>query len=781
MTSSRHEGETPARIPAPVWAGTFLVALSGVALEVALVRIFALLFRYHHLYLLVSVAVCGLGVGGLLRTYLPQRWCRLWISTLLFGATIPAVLLILFRSPLAARLVEAWWLPLVLLVPFLCAGLFLSEVFRRHAALGGALYFADLAGAALAAILVVALLQWLGGIGVCLLLSAVLCTAAAMLARLEAPRALVPCIAAAACSLGLLVANERLRWVDLPTLPPDADPSLTKPLLREMQPGSGIRIVASRWSAFARTDMTDEGDPDARYLYTDGDTPTHMIRFDGDLRKVAGLQGQIGFLPYRVGRPQAVLCIGPGGGMDVLLALLGGARHIVGAEVNGDIVRLVEEYRQFNGGIYHRPGVSVSVADGRSFTARQRGRFDLIYSALTQSATGSRAGIALAESYIHTQEAFGVYLDHLTDSGIYALIVQEEPVLVRAFLTAVAVLTQRGESMPEACRHLLAAAIPPELHATTPYRRILLVRRRPFTPAEADRAVAAIREMGLNSLFVPHILEDVPPFAGLASGKESLQEFVAGFSMDGIRLNVAPRTDDQPFFLDLSPEMPGPLVRLLRGTALAVLAAGVWLALRRLRSGVASGLRGLGGAFYFSLLGAGFMLVEIPLIQQFVLFLGHPVLSLSVVLFSLLIGTAIGSRYSQRWPVLALPWRVALAAGLAALLVLTYRAVLPDVFQALLSLSLEARCAVTAALVVPLGCVLGVPFPSGIRWAEADDSRQVPWLWGLNGLASVLGSALAMALAWKTGFSAALLAGAGAYAAAAVLAASAPGLMKPAR
>ena len=158
-----------------------------------------------------------------------------------------------------------------------------------------------------------------------------------------------------ACLL-LLVTNPRTRLVDLPLLPAGADPSRTKPLLREMRANPSIRILETRWSAFARTDMTEEGDPSIRYLYTDGDTPTNMIQFDGDLKKVESLKQQIAFLPYTVARPESVLCIGPGGGMDVLLGLMGGAKRITGAEVSADIVRLMEAHRDFNGHLYEHPG-----------------------------------------------------------------------------------------------------------------------------------------------------------------------------------------------------------------------------------------------------------------------------------------------------------------------------------------------------------------------------------------------------------------------------------------
>ncbi|MDH7571754.1 MAG: hypothetical protein QHJ73_19410, partial [Armatimonadota bacterium] len=371
---------------------------------------------------------------------------------------------------------------------------------------------------------------------------------------------------------------------------------------------------------------------------------------------------------------------------------------------------------------------------------------------------------------IHTREAFEVYLDRLTENGAFALVVQEEPVLVRSFLTAVSVLRARGEGVRQACRHLVAAVIPEELRYFTPHRRILLFRKKAFTPEEGERVLQVIKNAGIHPVFVPYALENIPPFAPLASGAQGLEEFIAGYrftpgyGIPSVPMNVAPRCDDQPFFLDLSLTLPEALRRLLWGTTVAVALAAGWLGVRRRRRGAPGGAAGgVAGAGYFTLLGAGFMLLEVPLIQQFVLFLEHPVRSMALVLFALLLGTAAGSRWSQRRPLFALPGAVAAAAFSAALLALLYRGGLPKVFGALLLQHLVVRELVTFLLCLPLGFALGIPFPSGIRWTQRDDPGQVPWLWGINGLASVLGSALAMTLAWLWGFSAALLAGACCY------------------
>ena len=167
--------------------------------------------------------------------------------------------------------------------------------------------------------------------------------------------------------------------------------------------------------------------------------------------------------------------------------------------------------------------------------------------------------------------------------------------------------------------------------------------------------------MRLNSVFVPHLADRYPPFGKLATGEQTLERYIAEYGVplypggELARMNIAPRTDDQPFFLDLSRTLPPALGRLLRGVGALVVLAGLWLGWRRRRAGARAAARGVGAALYFALLGAGFMLLEVPLIQQFVLFLEHPVRSMTLVLFALLLGTAAGSRLSQRWPVLSLP------------------------------------------------------------------------------------------------------------------------------
>ena len=149
---------------------------------------------------------------------------------------------------------------------------------------------------------------------------------------------------------------------------------------------------------------------------------------------------------------------------------------------------------------------------------------------------------------------------------------------------------------------------------------------------------------------------------------------------------------------------------------------------------------------YFGALGLGFLLVEIPLIQQFILFLGHPTLALAAVLGGLLFWSGLGSLVSPR-----LPWRISLAVLI--LVLVGYQFLLEDIFQSLLGAAQELRMLAALLLLAPLGLLMGMPFPWGLRWLDPAAARLTAWAWAINGCTSVIASVLAALLALQWGFS----------------------------
>ncbi len=720
-----------------------------------------MLLRFHYVFLVVSAAVCGLGIGGAIdyaaRRCSPRRVLATAAAAL--AALSVACVVVIFATPVARYLTNLWVMAACTTPAFVAAGAFLSRAFSTWPDRSGALYAADLAGAAAAAVGVVLLLQLGGGVNA-ILWSAAL---AALAAGLVAPRGLPLGILAALALAAAGAWNLNARALDIPAVQLGGD-WRAKPLYQELaDPTSGARVIYSEWNALARTDAVRYDNPRSGlisdiYIYTDGEVPTNIIPFDGDLEAIAHrFSGFIGLYAFQAIRPRTAMLLGPGGGMDVLLALLAGVEQIDGAEVNPSILRIVRRFRDVAGPVYDYANVNVVVADGRSFVRAAQGKWDMIYMALSKAATTSSASMALIESYIYTVQAFRDYLHHLTDRGAVVVIFQSPHLLVREALTAVEALICEGASRPQAARSICMAQVPQEQKQLGPYRYLLMVFRRPLTQARSEELMKRAVAVGLVPVYFPGVYEPVP-WDRLKSARPD--EFARYYSRAVLGraqpLDVRPCTDDRPFFVDLNWGVPGPLRNFTAGVAILSAAA---LAASALLIGPAA------PAFmaYFALLGVGFMLVEIPLIQSMSLQLGYPVLSLTVVLFGLLLGAGGGSFASQRVPTISLGlWVPAMCAAGAGLAMAAKLA--SDNWLAagwILSGPVSARCLTVLAVVVPVGVALGFMFPSGIRLTSMRlGAGAVAWAWLVNGIFSVLGSSAATAGAKLWGFSW-VLAGAG--------------------
>ncbi|NLO74267.1 MAG: hypothetical protein GX100_09210 [candidate division WS1 bacterium] len=769
----------------------FLTTLSVLVYEISLTRAFSVLLRYHFVFLVISVAVCGLGLGGLLDYLLRRHW-PLWsrslsamgVPLLLLALLYPGVVLLLFGTQLSLYLTSLWVLAAVCLPPFTCAGVFVSHLFARHSAASGYLYFADLVGAALGSLSVIAILQLVGGVNAALACGLMAAAAAAVVfiwarSRGGATASLLLFIALG----GLLQQNLTRRLVDLPYLSPTAG-YVANPLYQDLGTGNPRpQLLYSDWNAFARTDVVRYPDEQGRFdphsdllVFTDGEVPTNMLHFQGDLQAQAQtLTRFLGMYPFRAFQPKRVMLIGPGGGLDVLLALSVGAEYIEGAELNPSIPYLVRKFRDFCGPVYDYQNVNIQVDEGRSYLSRSRQRYDLIYMALTKTATTTSSSMALTEGYAQTTEAFEAYFDRLTEAGALAFICQEPPLLLRTLMTAwTAVQNQTGADPQTAARHLAIVDWSPSAEALAPYRHLLIMTRRPLTPERSAELAKLAIACGQEPVFFPGAYEQ-SPFAELTRRPLTTRQFVESINRSRPRkmpLNLLPCPDDQPFVLDLNFRPPAQFWALaaVTGGLVVVLSLLAWPGIRRRRE--VSGQAFAGQVVYFSLLGAGFMLLEVSLIQKLILYLGYPVLSLSVILFALLLGGSLGSLYSQRGETAAAGRRIP-RAGLGVLITgLVVYAVAAPLMKATLFLDIQTRSLITMLLVLPLAWFLGMLLPSGLRLMSVQNPRGVPWMWGVNGLSSVSGSVLAMLLAKLWGFSWVFLTGLGLYLLVIVLAGS---------
>ena len=465
------------------------------------------------------------------------------------------------------------------------------------------------------------------------------------------------------------------------------------------------------------------------------------------------------------------LVIGPGGGRDLASALVFGASRVDGVEINpiiaNDVMR--GQFKEFSGSIYTDPRVRVFVDDGRSFVRRSADRYDVIQASLVDTWAATAAGAyTLTENTLYTVEAFDDYLEHLTDSGVLTITRWIFDGL-RLVSLAQEVCKRRGWN--DCASHL----------AIVRYRNVLtfLMKRTAFTGDEIARLEKTVNDLEFTVLYAPTLgFNEEDQVDGVHTGdygrlivSPDRHRFYEEYHQD-----IRPTTDDRPFFFHttkLKDQFDVAFGRtMLFGNGLSALLtlmgiSATLVALFVFLPLTLAGVERPGTWFpwlvYFGALGAGFMLFEVAVLQRFVLLLGHPVYSLTVTLFSLLLGTGIGSALSRGIRVSHLSRSTALTLAGIALLGLGATVVVTPLITWAIPLERPARIAVAVVTLVPIGMVLGIPMPAGIQLLRSRAPEIVTWAWGMNGALSVVGATLAIFIAMNWGFRVTFLAGSCAY------------------
>ncbi|MFN3595321.1 MAG: SAM-dependent methyltransferase, partial [Thiobacillaceae bacterium] len=664
---------------------------------------------------------------------------------------------------------------LYLLVPFLTAALALCLAFSRFGAEAPRLYGADILGAGLGALGVIVLLMALPPQRALLVIGALGFAAAALNLGLRRRPAW------ALLAMGGLLTLLPGPWLQLKPLEyKDLVQTLkimgTRVVAERSGPLGVITVVASSQVPFRHAPglslAAAREPPEQLGLFIDGDGPLPVVRYAGDLGALAYLDGLTWALPYHLLSRPRVLVLGAGGGEAVLQALYHRARSVDAVEVNPQLVQLIEgPLALFSGRPYGLPGVRVHIAEARAFVAGSRARYDLIQLALVDAFGASAAGLtALAESYLYTVEALDAYLDHLAPGGLLAItrwIDLPPRDLVKLAATAIAALEARGVADPGAHLALIRS-----------WRTgTLLVSQAPLSPAQIERLRAFCRSHGFdvdwypgmhaeeanryNQLDRPYLHEALRALLG-----PQRQVFIERY-----KYRITPASDDRPFHFhffrwESLPEWlrlrerggvslmewgyPVLVATLFQASVFGV----VLILLPLVLAGQRLPRRGRGAVLgYFALLGLAFMFVEIAFIQRFMLFLGHPLYAVAVVLAGFLLFAGLGSRLAGR-----LAWearRIVLGAALViAGLALAYLSLLPPVFGALAGLPDAGRIGVSLALIAPLALAMGMPFPLGLKQLAGAAPAFIPWAWGINACVSVIAAVLATWLAMHLGFSA---------------------------
>ncbi len=771
--------------------GMALCSFAALLLELALTRLFSVVLFYHFAFLAISIALLGLGAGGVFAHLRKDRLARFETRALVArlcsinALIVPVVLVIVLRIPISLEISTANFLRLTAIylasaVPFFITGLEFSIVFAREVKHVSPLYAADLAGGALACLAIVPLLNWLGGpntvffTGVCMAVAGTIWATDRKARRSAAGRAVF--------ILVLIGVNYSGKLFDI------------------VYAKGGFRDSAwvefARWNAISRVEVDTQGKGKA--IVIDADASTYLMNVDPKHWQGAWERNLMSAPPAlaNVLRPRGEYAIiGPGGGVDVLRAVGNGSPNVTGIEINPIIADTIMRgrYADYTFHLYQQPEVHIYVTDGRSFVRNAKQQFDVVQMTLVDTWASTAAGaFALSENSLYTVEAFREYFEHLKPDGMIAVTrweFQQPREALRVVSVAMQALHEMGEANPAANFIVVS-----EGRLDTDGRPVVvLAKRTAFTPEELDqvRQHLAVHPR-LFLLYDPSNAAVVPAArperysASADSFTQLIQSNDPKRFAESYPYEVSPVTDNAPFFfftlkLDqiLHPKTLQQAIdwKVNLGVAVLgmVLAISLLAVLAFLVLPLALGGRGRQASplrlLYFIAVGLGYILVEIAFIQRFVLFLGHPVYALTVVVFLLLLSSGAGSMVSPWW--LAEPSRIWLPLGLIAAAILLYVGVLPGLLGRWVGLPLPVKFMVSAGLLVPLGFAMGMPFPTGLRalasrsanqtTGDASSGSLVEWAWAMNAASSVLGSVLAIIIAIRFGLNVTLASGAAAY------------------
>lgn len=766
--------------------GIFAVAFATLSYQILITRFFSVMFYYHLAFAAISICMFGLTRGAMKvyadpQRYAPERagiefarhacWFALTgVGTMLAYLCAPLVL------PAGADTVILGLAMLAFVVPFTHSGVCVTLLLTRVPYPGGRMYAADLAGAALGCLAIVAALFfidpvsatfWIAGFAAFAGWNAVRTADDSKVRRLSAA-VTVALLAAAAVHTGLYLSGKGhigVVWAK-----------------GDDQTGT----LFERWNTFSRVRVKDlgPGEPhgwgwsrqptdrvEQHYLDIDADAGTIITRLDRDIGAYGYLRDDVINAAYLVRQPADVAVVGVGGGRDILSALHFGARRITGIEINPAIFEaLTDKFADYSGHLYRQPGVSLVNAEARSYINQSPGRYDLIQISLIDTwAATAAGGLTLTENRLYTVEAWEDFYRALKPEGLLSVSrwyrADHRGEFYRLIAIAAAALERHGVAKTELPRHVIAVNAANIITVIT--------RPAPFSDAEWRQARAALEGQGFRVLLGPDVPFDTVTSTMLA-GKADAAFF------DSLPENVSPSTDDKPFFFytarlsNLIGQSPLALIRNQAATGMvlvllmvSLLACVYYIAVPFVRLARTMPLSAIAPpVVYFSAIGMGFMLIEISQMQRLMVFLGHPVYGLGVILFTLLLFSGLGSMTVGE----AQPSRRALLVRIAGVLVALAATGLltPLVAEWARPEPTLIRIMVSVLLLAPPAFFMGMMFPIGLgQWRR--QAELLPFFWSANGITSVFASVLGMALSMQIGIGATFVVGAFCYVACAVV------------
>ncbi len=768
----------------------FLVSAAGLLLEVAYTRIISYKLWYYYTYLVIGLALLGIGSGGIfLATFARLRKAStetiLRWSCLSAAVTVPLGYFIIARLPIQTSaiwnygdgssykaLAKLSLICFVLFASFISVGLVVSTILGRETENVGKLYFGDLVGAGLGCLIAIPLIVSLGPPGVVMVSAAIFAIAAIVSTAQFKDVSSYISMAVLVVLIGTVIGNRSL---------PDIEPEQGK--------SPATHAVYSSWGPVFRVDVHKISDEN--YLLAhDATFGSGIWRYDGHPERLTRFDVDVRRLPFDLlgTPPKHTLIVGSAGGNEILAALHFKSPRIEGVELNPVTVDIVKHrFANFTGHLDQQKGVAIHQGDARTYMARSTAKYNLVWVVAPDSYAANNAAssgaFVLSESYLYTSEMIARTLAHLTDDGISVaqfgeFSFKDRPNrTARYIMTARAALQSLGVKDPN--RHIIVV----DETGTAGSLPTIMVKRTPFTDAEVQRLVTAMPKGPVVThppnrdpisedwrlIYAPGVTPADHLTARLAGATPSTIQSV----VDSYPFRIDAVHDDKPFFWHFAgfnkvireigttlKDLPDPenaigervLLLLL---LISIVYAMIFLLLPFLfvRKTWAKLPKKATSAVYFGALGLGFILYEITMIQRLTRLLGYPSYSLTVTLAALLLSTAGGALLSNRLAPRASAWMPRAFLALCALTVV-YEFGLDGITDHALDKSLPIRIVIALAVLTPLGGCLGLFMPLGLSQVKrlAAGEEYSAWAWAVNGFLSVVGSVLTTILAMEFGF-----------------------------
>jgi hypothetical protein len=762
--------------------GLILLSAAVLSFEITLTRLFAIQQFHHFAFVVVSLAVLGFAVSGIPLSAQTNQPSLAFLSSA-FSLSIATAYLVLNYLPFDSYTVA--WDPtqigilflyfLAAAAPFFFAGWAIGLCLKHAGTLAHKPYAFNFVGAALGCLSAIVGISIFGTEGNGVFSMSLGFLAAAVFAEKSIQQLMLVGISIFTTTIAFkLPASFNLtlspyKPLSITKLAPDAHLTIR----RENVSGRLDVIETNSVHVFPGLSLNAKGSPpEQAALFIDGDGPipaTNLSATDPYAFELAA------HMPSSLAmdlRPRAdVLVVDPGGGLESLIALTSGASTITLASDRPMILDVLEDdYAAFTEGLLSQPGMIRSSRSSRAILASPEEQYDVILFALTDSFRPISSGaFSLGENFLITVEALTAAFDHLTSDGLLVItrwLGTPPSESARAWATLISTL--ESADISPISDHLLA------------YRGMrtatMIASPQAFDEADIRRTRAFLASNAYDPIHLPDLekaelnqFNRLPEDSYFSLYRDLLADLNG--TVTTYPFNIQPPTDDRPFFYhffrwqqtpDVIAELgirwqpfggSGYLVLLaLFGLSLLLaLPVGV-LPMLLLKKGRAFRLPAPKTLLFFIAIGAGYLMIEIPLIQKLTLLFDRPTISFTVVLFCMLLSSGLGSLASTKL-------RLRKSLGILIIYLLLLNLGLSTFIRLSLSLSLFSRIVLTVAALFPAGFLMGVPFVSGLRALETRAAHQIPWAWAVNGAASTVAGVLVAMFALEFGLAASLLLG----------------------